>query len=99
MAPPFDPVSRRWRESIPMGCQCESTTSPLAVAEFAISELFQSEWNFTATTHSSDLIKWSKIQRERLEKLLGWQQDIVKNSSGSPLTVLKGQKPDRGLFV
>jgi hypothetical protein len=74
-------------------------TSPLAVAEFAISELFQSEWNFTASTHSSDLIKWSKIQRERMEKLLGWQQNLVKNSSGSPWTFLKGQKPDLELFV
>ena len=74
-------------------------TSPLAVAEFAISELFQSEWNLAATAHSSDLIKWSTIQRERMDKLLGWQQKLVRDSSGSPWTSLKGQKPDRELFA
>lgn len=74
-------------------------TSPLAVAEFAISELFQSEWNVAAVAHSSDLIKWSKIQRERMDKLLRWQQKLVSNSSGSPWTHLKGQKPNRELFV
>jgi hypothetical protein len=73
--------------------------SPLAVAEFAIAELFQSEWNFAVSAHSSDLLKWSKIQRDRMEKLLEWQHGLVKNSSGSPWTFLKGQKPNSELFA
>jgi hypothetical protein len=74
-------------------------TSALSVAEFAISELFQTQWKAAANAHSSDLKKWSNIQKERMEKLLGWQQDILKNSSGSPWTFLKGQKPDCKIFA
>lgn len=73
-------------------------TSPLAAAEFVISELFQSEWIKSARPTSSDHIKWSAIQQNRMRNLLEWQRDIVADSIWSPWTFLKRAKPHSDIF-
>jgi hypothetical protein len=74
-------------------------TSALTVAEFAISELFQRHWSRHARVQSDHLSTWSSIQRGRMEKLLTWQQSVVRESQGSPLPYFKEQKPSLQLFA
>lgn len=74
-------------------------TSPLAAAEFAISELFQTDWSQHTNKPSAQLLTWSRIQRDRIRKLLAWQQSLLSEAKGSPIPFLKDHKPAKELFV
>ena len=78
-------------------------TSPLAVAEYVIAELFQTEWNKHVgganESISDNLRTWSSIQQGRLAALLTWQKQMVCDARSSPWTYLKSRKPEPNLFI
>jgi hypothetical protein len=61
--------------------------------------LFQTEWSQHVSSKTPNLLTWSSIQRERLEKLLSWQKQMINDAPTSPWTYLKLQKPDPELFI
>ena len=78
-------------------------TSPLAIAEYVIAELFQTEWDKHVgglnESVNDNLRTWSKIQQERLSALLTWQKEMVCGTRSSPWTYLKSRKPEINLFI
>jgi hypothetical protein len=74
--------------------------SPMTALEFLLAELFQDRWKRYVFLESAELKRWRSIQRERLRRLLKWQDDIVRSGlSATPWTTLKYAKPPEGLFV
>jgi hypothetical protein len=67
--------------------------------EFVLAELFQEEWVKHVAQENDAIRNWAGCQRERLIKLLKWQQDRLEKHSGSPWTSLKAAKPDADLLV
>ncbi len=90
-APPFPSTL-----SVPRLPSCIIT--PMAVVEFVLAELFQDEWRHYAVGDRKEIKRWRIIQSSRLERLFKWQSEVVKGV-GSPWTLIKMAKPDRGLFV
>jgi len=73
--------------------------SPLACAEFVISELFQDEWKKDSVRSTSDMDRWRGVQTQRAIRQLEWHRDEINSASGSPWTAMKVAKPKEGLFV
>lgn len=73
--------------------------TPMAVLEFVLAELFQDEWRKHAATESADMQRWKPIQQKRLLELLRWQQECIRDASGSPWTSFKARKPLPQIFI
>jgi hypothetical protein len=73
--------------------------TPLAVAEFVVSELFQVEWPKHISKPSPALQTWTGLQKGRMKNLLNWQQATFESATTSPWTFYKGVKPEPRLFV
>lgn len=72
--------------------------TPMDALEFLLAELFQEEW-YEHTSRGNDFLNnWATCQRNRLGKLLEWQLEKIKATSGSPWTTFKRQKPPLNLF-
>ncbi|WP_165071838.1 hypothetical protein [Paludisphaera rhizosphaerae] len=72
--------------------------TPMAVLEFVLGELFQDLWEGHTRANTSSVETWRGIQRSRLERLLGWQQQMIRDNSAPPWTALKSARPHVGLF-
>lgn len=72
--------------------------TPAVALEYALGEIFQDKWYSHVANfgHSSD---WGSVQKERMLKLLKWQQKVVEGASGSPWLTLKASKPEANLFT
>lgn len=73
--------------------------TPMDALEFVLAELFQDEWARHVARETDAIRNWATCQRKRLESLLKWQQETLKNSSGSPWTALKAAKPSAHLLI
>jgi hypothetical protein len=71
--------------------------TPLTVAEFVLGELFQGDWEALGCGAACE--NWSAIQKKRLSRLLGWQQQIVDGCVGPPWTALKRERLPFDRFV
>jgi hypothetical protein len=69
--------------------------TPMAALEFLLGELFQDEWKRRAAAESGPMGIWRSIQRDRLQNLLAWKMERVRDCAGSPWAALKSAKPDR----
>ena len=76
---------------------CISFT-PMAVLEFVLGELFQDRWADHTRATTASVQTWRGIQGRRLERLLGWQRELVADTAAPPWTTLKTARPHRGLF-
>ena len=74
-------------------------TTPPAVVEYVLGELFQETWIKHLASQGADLNRWIPIQRRRLGAVLLWQLGVIKEASGSPWTTLKKAKPHSDLFL
>ncbi|MGE0132438.1 MAG: hypothetical protein AB7U82_30515 [Blastocatellales bacterium] len=72
--------------------------TPMDAVEFLLAELFQDEWNQHTARENDFLKNWAHCQKLRLTKLLEWQLEEIRNTSGSPWTAFKKQKPPFDLF-
>ena len=73
--------------------------TPMSAIEFVLGELFQDEWAKATTSNAKDTPYWRELQKKRLQKLLSWYQDQMKNLVSSPWIALKQAKPEDGLFL
>jgi hypothetical protein len=73
--------------------------TPAQVMEFALAELFQSEWVQRLADAPRGLAIWNRIQRPRFERLFEWQVEELRNGSGSPWADLKSAKPCAEMLV
>jgi hypothetical protein len=73
--------------------------TPLAVAEFVMSELFQDRWQPDTALVVPHINDWVRIQRDRFDRLLNWKLQLIRKSSGSPWPTLKAALPEDDLFV
>lgn len=73
--------------------------TPMAVLEFALAELFQDDWKKHAAIESADMQRWKPIQQRRLLELLRWQEQCIRDATGSPWTSFKARKPLPGMFL
>lgn len=73
--------------------------TPMDALEYLLSELFQDDWYQHASRESPALVHWSGCQRNRLEKLLGWHLEKIRDASGSPWTTFKRQKPPINMLI
>ena len=73
--------------------------TPMSAIEFVLGELFQDEWAKATTSNANDTPYWRELQKKRLQKLLSWYQDQMKNLVFSPWIALKQAKPEDGLFL
>lgn len=74
-------------------------TTPPAVIEFALSELFQDAWAKNALTKSPEMLRWVPIQQRRLGAVLQWHAGVIADAAGSPWARLKQAQPHRDLFL
>ncbi len=72
--------------------------TPMDALEFLLAELFQEEWYQHTSRGNDALNNWAGCQRNRLGKLLEWQLQKIKDTSGSPWTTFKRKKPPLNLF-
>lgn len=68
--------------------------TPMDGLEFLLSELFQDKWHQRASEGRDYVKAWANCQRARIVNLLEWQRDKLIETSGSPWTMLKKQKPE-----
>jgi len=73
--------------------------TPMDALEFVLAELFQDEWARHVARENDAIRNWAGCQKDRLIKLLKWQQDRLEKYSGSPWTSLKAAKPHVDLLV
>ena len=74
--------------------------SPMAAIEYVLGELFQDKWEKSVSQRRPNEDYWQKLQRERLLRLLSWQdQELKKQFQTSPWMTLKSAKPDAKLFL
>ncbi len=73
--------------------------TPMAALEFLLAEMFQSRWQKHAAAETGEMQRWKPIQKQRLKRLLEWQQEGVDGCLGSPWTAFKTYKPPADLFV
>ena len=73
--------------------------TPMAAVEFVLCELFQDAWaeGVSRSTHHAN--RWRSIQKKRLQQLLRWQTDGIRNTTQSPWTTIKQGKPGSDLFL
>lgn len=74
-------------------------TTPLAVLELVLGEVFQDAWDREVAGNGPELQRWGPIHRRWLEQVLNWQLAQVRRSGGAPWTTLKRTKPPHDLFV
>jgi hypothetical protein len=74
-------------------------TTPMAVLEFVLGELFQDRWENHSRNSSPEMENWRSVQRRRLLSLLNWQQELIKDGNLTPWTALKTAKPAQDLLV
>ena len=67
--------------------------TPFDGLDFLLGELFQVEWNKHVSKDSDARNSWAKHQKSRLQNLLEWQIDRVKNADTTPWNSLKRSKP------
>lgn len=72
--------------------------TPMDAIEFCIGEIFGNTWLSHITRQTSEMLRWRKIHRERLERLLRWQLSVV-DGMPSPWAALKAAKPAATLFT
>jgi hypothetical protein len=63
--------------------------TPMTCLEFLLGELFQEAWAERVERDTGDARQWRGIQKRRFEAFLGWQQQAVADTTGSPLMALK----------
>jgi hypothetical protein len=73
--------------------------TPMDALEFLISELFQDRWHQVSSQRRDVVGAWGNCQRSRIIRLLEWQRDRLKETRGSPWTVLKRQKPGLDMLM
>jgi hypothetical protein len=73
--------------------------TPMDSLEFVLAELFQDEWAQHVARENDAIRGWAGCQKNRLIKLLEWQQEHLEKNSGSPWTSLKAAKPKARLLV
>lgn len=73
--------------------------TPMDALEFLLSELFQDRWLEVASQGKDTVKAWANCQKTRLINLLDWQKEKLHESSGSPWTMLKKQKPTLGMLM
>ena len=73
--------------------------TPMDALEFLLSELFQDRWLEVSSAGHDAVKTWANCQRSRLVNLLDWQRTKLKESSGSPWTMLKKQKPSLDMLM
>jgi hypothetical protein len=73
--------------------------TPTDALEFLLGELFQDRWLATASEGRDTVKAWANCQRRRLMNLLEWQRAKLSESSGSPWTMLKKQKPTLDMLM
>ncbi|MFO1095257.1 MAG: hypothetical protein U0992_18425 [Planctomycetaceae bacterium] len=73
--------------------------SPMDGLEFLLGELFQLRWNQTVSTDSDAKNTWATCQRRRLERVLTWKLQQVRNADTTPWMAIKKAKPDLRLLV
>jgi hypothetical protein len=66
--------------------------------EFLLGELFQEAWAEQVERDTGDARQWRGIQKRRFEAFLGWQQQAVADTTGSPLMALKQFPPPAALI-
>ncbi len=74
-------------------------TTPMAVLEFVLGELFQDEWEGHSRLQTREMQNWQSLQKRRLLSLLNWQRELVENSPIAPWTTLKTEQPSQKLFA
>jgi hypothetical protein len=74
-------------------------STPMAVLEFVLGELFQDKWEDHSKNPSVHMESWRATQRHRLLSVLNWQADLVRDSAVPPWTSLKTQRPQRDVFI
>ena len=73
--------------------------TPMDAVEFVLAELFQDDWAQHVAKENDAIRNWAGCQKERLIRVLKWQQDRLEKNSGSPWTGLKAEKPGSALLV
>ena len=73
--------------------------TPMASIEYVIGELFHDDWKQTAMSNSGDVPYWRKLQKDRLNRLLGWYKDSLAKVDSSPWMDLKVKKPEERMFI
>ena len=73
--------------------------TPMSAVEFVLGELFQDEWAKATISNANDTLYWRELQKKRLQKLLSWYQDQMKNLASSPWVALKKAKPKSDMFL
>lgn len=72
--------------------------TPMAVLEFVLGELFQDEWESHTRASTASVEWWRGLQRDRLQRLFRWQQQLINDNTAPPWTTLKCARPAVGLF-
>lgn len=74
-------------------------STPTAVIEFVLAELFQDDWPKHLATRAADVNRWGPIQKRRLGAILDWQRGVVEKAPTSPWSTLKSSRPPSSLFI
>ena len=74
-------------------------STPTAVIEYVLAELFQDDWLKHLATKSADVNRWAPIQKKRLGAVLEWQRGVVAEAQNSPWPTLKSSRPPSSLFI
>lgn len=72
-------------------------TIPVAI-EYVISELFQDDWDQTASADTPSMNRWRVLQSRRYSLLFDWNKSCAVPPTGSPWVALKRSKPPNNLF-
>jgi hypothetical protein len=67
--------------------------TPMTCLEFLLGELFQNTWPEQVERGTGAAQRWRGIQKRRFEGFLEWQQQAVKDTTGSALSALKHFPP------
>ncbi len=73
--------------------------TPLGIIEFALSELFQEEWQRAMLEDTTAVQTWRALQSDRLKRLLQWQLRLLGETISTPWIALKRAKPESQLFL
>lgn len=94
-----DLVDPRFPKSVSIPRLPSLFVTPMSAIEFVLGELFQDEWAKATTSNANNTPYWRELQKKRLQKLLSWYQDQMKNLVSSPWVALKKAKPEDGMFL
>jgi hypothetical protein len=67
--------------------------TPMTCLEFLLGELFQASWPERVERGTGEAQRWRGIQKRRFEAFLNWQQEAVRDTTGSALSALKRFPP------